>query len=126
MPTLEPLGPAERLAHKPHKLARYVMARGHATLGRDSSCDIKFSVPEDAPAGERADLERLLKLVPIKSVRVVREEGIYYLEPMGPVSGVYLNGEPLTQREGLFDLDEICFGDPEGEEAVRLYFRATG
>jgi len=126
MPTLEPQGPAERLARKPDNLARCVATRGQATLGRDPSCDIKFSVPEDAPEGERANLERLLKLVPIKSVQIVREEGIYYFEPMGPVSGVHLNGEPLTRREGLFDLDEICFGDPEGDEAVRLYFRATG
>ena len=71
----------------PFKVHEHYYIKNETTLGRGDSNDIAK-----------------------KHMRIIKEDGIYYIEDLGSANGTLLNGEPITEAIELKDKDLIDVG----------------
>ncbi len=81
----------------PFKIQEHYYIGNETTLGRDDSNDI---VIKD-------------KFISKNHMRIIKEDGIYYIEDLGSANGTYLNGELITDAIELKDKDLIDVGRVE-------------
>jgi len=123
MPFIEPHRNTVALVPEPVDIGAIIAKKNEATLGMDAACDICLR-PKDQTldAREQKRIKAAIADVPANAVKFVMHSGICYIEAED--DRVLLNGERIAAAESLFDLDEISFGKPFDDTAVRLYFKA--
>ena len=76
------------------KVHEHYYINNETTLGRGDSNDIVIND----------------KFISKKHMRIIKEDGIYYIEDLGSANGTLLNGEPITEAIELKDKDLIDVG----------------
>jgi len=60
--------------------------------------------------GDSNDIVINDKFISKKHMRIIKEDGIYYIEDLGSANGTLLNGEAITEAIELKDKDLIDVG----------------
>lgn len=81
----------------PFKIQEHYYIGDNTYIGRDDSNDV---VLKD-------------RFISKKHARIVKDQGIYFIEDLGSANGIYLNGEKINEAIELKDKDLIDIGQVE-------------